>query len=138
MSNNLWGDLKNLKSVNNPLDILKEQSGYLMDATDNIIYAEIRNRESKVFLGEPECEFVTIYSLKSKMLEKYEFELLTLFYGITFYPMTIELDENIAENLGIVGYVVVQNEQEFIDLLKKSLDNDLTKNIISSIYAMSK
>lgn len=139
MSENLWGDLKNIKQVKNPVDILKEQSGYLMDATDNMIYSDLKNRESRSnYIDEPESEFVTVYSIKSKMLEKYEFQLLTLYYDITFYPIHIELDENIQENLGENGYIKVNNEQEFLKILKKSLDNDFTKNVISSMYAMSK
>jgi len=138
MSNNFWGDLSNIEKTKNPLNILKEQSGYLLSATNNLIYAELRNRNRDPFSTDPNCEFITVYSLKSKMMDKYEFQLFTLYYDVVFYPMYIEVDSNIREKLRLDEYHMVKNEGEFLELLKKILDNEFTKSVISSLYVMSK
>ncbi|AJH72086.1 hypothetical protein DJ86_661 [Bacillus cereus ATCC 4342] len=138
MSRNLWGDLSNLEEKRNPLDILKEQSGYLLDATNGLIYANIRNREPIGRLGEPEKEFATIFSIRSKMMENYSFEVFALFYNITFFPMTAEVDENLAEALGIDTIYNITDEEHFHSFLEKMLGNDFTQTVITSLYTMSK
>lgn len=142
MSKSLWGDLSSIDENHNPLDILKEQSGYLLDATNNIIYADIANRKPDIFSGDPESEFATIFSLRSKMMETYRFELFTLFYNITFFPLFVEIDENIAETLEVGfepnGFIKVENEEDFHKLLQHVLANNFTKKVITSLYAMSK
>ena len=136
MGGNLWGDLNEIEEIRSPLDILKEQSGYLISATNSLLYTDLRRR-TPIF-DEPDCEFATIFSIKSKMLEKYEFNLFTMFYNVVFYPMEIELDENIAEKMNIQGNYIVDNEQEFIKFLKLALGNKYTKNVLSAMYTMSK
>ncbi|MGX1373443.1 hypothetical protein RKD56_000523 [Priestia megaterium] len=138
MSNNLWGDLTDINEKKNPLDTLKEQSGYLLNATNNMIYTDLRSRQPQTYRGEPECEFAVVYSIKSKVMEKYEFQLFTLYHNITFYPMYFEADENLREILDLEEYHEVKNELEFTKLLKQILDNHYTKDIIASLYAMSK
>lgn len=137
MSGNLWGDLSKISQKKNPLNVLKEQSGYLLDATDHIIYADSYTRAPNLY-HEPEKEFALEYSIRSKMMEKYKFELFTLFYDITFFPMEISIDENISESLGMNNEVIINNEQEFNEVIKLLLSSDFTKNVISSLYIMSK
>ncbi|CRK80290.1 hypothetical protein [Neobacillus massiliamazoniensis] len=138
MGKNFWGDLSELEEKRNPLDILKEQSGYLLNATNNLIFADLKNREPIPLIGEPNKQFATIFSIRSKMMEKYVFELFTLFYNITFFPLIVELDENISEALNISTTLSINNEDEFHQLLEDVLGNSFTKNVIASLYSMSK
>ncbi|MEX5519763.1 hypothetical protein [Bacillus cereus] len=138
MSKNLWGDLTNLEEKRNPLDILKEQSGYLLDATNSMIYADLYTREAQEVLGEPGRDFATKFSIKSKVMNRYEFELFTLFYNVTFFPFIAEIDENVSEALNMKSTITLENEEQFYEFLQMMLGNDHTKKVITSLYAMSK
>lgn len=138
MTRNFWGNLSDLEDIMNPLDVLKEQSGYLMDMTNNVIFCDINNRHPFLELDEPDTQFCTVFSIMSKMLDQYEFQLFTIFYDVGFFPMKIELDENLSDFLGAGQLTTINNEQEFINFLNSSLNNDYTKRIIKSLYALSK
>ncbi|HDR7661070.1 hypothetical protein [Bacillus toyonensis] len=138
MTKNYWGDLSNIEETRNPLDVLKEQSGYLLNATNNIIYSTVK-QQSGVKSGVFDAEFGTVFSIRSKKMERYSFEVFTLFHNVTFFPMYAYIDENIAETLNLGGNrVEIYDEVEFHQFLDDMLGNDHTKNVIASLYAMSK
>lgn len=134
MSKNLWGNLTSIKGDSNPLDILKEQSGYLLDATDNIIYTDLQTDEGIL----AEYDFYTVFSIKSKFMDRYEFEVFSLHYDVTFFPVLVDLDENISNELSLKSDFEIKNNEDFYSFLEKVLGCNHTKKVIASLYSMSK
>lgn len=138
MSGSLWGDLSNIDDYGNPLDILKEQSGYLLSLTNNIIYGDITTRDTRPDWLEPDYKFATTFKLRSKSMQNYDFELFTIYYDITFFPMTIMLEEGFAEAAGIPIENEFSKEKQFHDYLAMILSHNRTVKIIKSMYVLSK
>ncbi|HIE8451728.1 TPA: hypothetical protein ACXPT9_000538 [Bacillus cereus] len=138
MTKNYWGDLSEIEEASNPLDVLKEQSGYLLSATNNIIFSTVK-QQSGLEYGVFDSEFSTVFSIRSKKMERYSFDVFTLLHNITFFPMYAYIDENIAETFNLNGNrVEIEDEVEFHQFLDDMLGNSHTKSVIASLYAMSK
>lgn len=103
----LWKNLDTLTSdIKNPLDLIKEQSGYLSEGTEGIFYisnAKLVNPSgtTKKVLVEKGVKdrFAYRAGLCSEYMQEYSYNIFNLYYDITFYPLIMNIPNTISEEI---------------------------------------
>lgn len=141
--NNLWPTIEDDDQESPPVDILKEQADYIKDLTENLIQARVDNvsKIGKVvkdaIASEIPVNFAYLFSINSPYVNNYKRNLFYIFYDITFYPLylytTLEINDFSDEE-----YIEINNEQEFINLLKQIFNNDDVKLTIKNLKKIAK
>ena len=127
-----------------PSGILREQGRRLAAKTQNIITAGIEaaflpRRVVKEKYGADEGLFMYDFYLEASVLDYYRYNLLTIFHGISFYPLIINTDDVIKEELtGNIANLTAGNQEEFLGLLERILNSNRTLTIIESVLAQAK
>jgi hypothetical protein len=121
----LWPILT-VKKTRSPKSILKEQAGYLMANTGNILSAEVRTQQNR---GTIQHTFYIV----APALQNYRYELLSVIQDVLYYPLKITHR----------GYYFpledkkVETEAEFIERIREIFNDQETIDIISSLYSQS-
>lgn len=135
---NLWPDFV-IEKTRSPKSILKEQAGYLMAKTNNVLLAEVRTKISEDSEGISIChDFVLI----APALGGYRYTLFEVFQGIIFYPLLIVFNEDETnmlhpKNEDETNMLHPENEEEFIEDIRKIFNHPDTVRIISSLLSQS-
>ncbi len=122
----LWGDIIT-EPVRTPLSILKEQGAFLERKTNGILTAEIRSTSKG-------GAFTHAFYLKSPSLN-YSYMLFDVDHALTLYPATLSVfddEENFDEAIEDI-----EDEKEFIGVLKNVLQSPRTQKIISALISQS-
>ncbi|MDU5208160.1 MAG: hypothetical protein E6441_00860 [Clostridium sp.] len=141
--NNLWAkDISSSKRVT-PYKMLSEQGNYLKGMTNHMVYCEISKEipytADKIAFG---------YKLRGEGLGSYSYTLLTVEYPIELYPLTIQVDSEMKEeiefDLEVIGVkfkrdnkINVNNEKEFENVLGYILASNRAKEIIINIMSLA-
>jgi len=141
----LWPNhLNHTEALKAPAAILREQGRLLAAKTRNIIIAGIEasflpRRIVKEKYGTAEGLFMYDFYLEAPVLDYYRYHLLTIFHGIRFYPLIINTDDVIKEELtGNIANLTAGSQEEFLDVLKRILNSNRTLTIIKSVLAQAK
>lgn len=140
----LWPNLADISEITTPKEILEEQGKFLENITDGHVYGsveEVGAYDDIVDKLDPEItDFIFKFALKSKFLERYSFTLFAFTHAIEIYPVRLQLDYKIAEELGFdkkTTSTSVNDQDEFTILLKKIFNTERTKLVIAAISKLS-
>lgn len=124
---NLWPDFT-VEKTRTPRFILKEQAGYLMAKTKNVLSAEVRTRQEH---GQMEQNFYVV----APALNNYRYKLLSVVHDISYYPLTVS-SQIYGEFEGQME-ITVGGEDEFMKAIHTIFQHPDTARIISSLYSQS-
>jgi hypothetical protein len=138
--NDLWPDDIGISSLRAPLTILKEQAANLGQKTKNIVEARVMQLESNSYLKD--YDFVYGFFLTSAALNNYQYLLFTAKMTVDFYPLRIEYETSIGEELGgdytgIGFFVEVRDEEQFFAVLKEIFSATKTRRVVQALLAQS-
>jgi len=126
----LWPELK-VEKIRSPRTILKEQADLLGKKTNNILLGEVefRNYESSEFSYNNSTEddgyIYFSFKVKAPNFGGYTYTLFSGRYNaIGFYPILIYGKE-------------VNNEKDFLSLIKEKFNSPDTLRIINALYSQS-
>lgn len=139
-----WGKI-NIEKINTPKSILEEQAVYLKEETNKYIYADLERNYmlEKKMEGWLSHDFL----IKGKYMDDFSYKLLSICHPIDLYPVHIIVDQKTytetAEKLN--GYTIlgnsdtfnVNNEEEYILVLKMIFTSKRCKNLITGIISLS-
>ncbi|MCP4213909.1 MAG: hypothetical protein GY765_04590 [bacterium] len=133
---NLWGDISPA-TEETPIFILKEQASLLGKLTKNILEGKVRVDQGPISLkikpsALPQTGIVCRLSVVAKALDSYQFQILTVQYSMTMYPLLIK--DSTKES----GAVTCADSKEFIKELGKILSSEAVQKVISSLLRQSK
>jgi len=140
----LWPDNLGAGSGKAPAAILREQARHLDNKTNKMVTGRIEPSylprvTVKDKFGTDEDLFMYEFHLEAPVLDYYGNILFTIFHGIDLYPVIIHIDEAIKKELSENALnLAADNEEEFLDLLKRIFNCDKTVTIINSILAQIK
>lgn len=132
---NLWPDFA-IDKTKSPKTILKEQAGYLMARTNNVLSAAVETSHYKENISH---EFYVV----APALNNYRYRLFSVSHEVVgYYPVTImtevELQGEHEDDIKIVyNPAKAKNEEEFMLLLSKVFKNPENVRIISSLLSQS-
>jgi len=129
--NDLWAEDIVTEKVRTPVAFLREQASFLGKKTQNVVLAEV--------VPISGVNFFLRFNIKAPALGDYSYTLFTIIHSIGLYPLEIELDDDVAKELGleISTSTTVKDEDELIQLLGKVLKAERTKHIIRILLAQS-
>lgn len=154
---NLWRNLENLKGdTNNPIDLVKEQSVFLQEGTEDMFYINIDeiNRIplalSKVLSSTNiESDFSYKMDLCSDGLLDYAFNIFNIYYGITFYPLLVSVPNEIGLEIiemeifncvnnssATITYFVINSEEEFEQILEYIFNSDKVRTVLRNMKSI--
>lgn len=127
----LWPDDLEPSKVRAPASILKEQGTMLADKTGHQLVGELRARATGGFRYT--------FCIRAPSLS-YAYELFVITHEVTLYPVTIHLDGVLCQEVfpESDGSVQADNEEAFIEVIRKIFGAARTRDIISSLLAQVK
>ncbi len=148
---NLWGIDVNSEQIRSPKEIFEEQSKYLAQMTNNIVYLDISQyTETNIFANteifKQSNKFINQtmnfqVNIKSTRLDNYGYNILIYRHNILLYPLKIDLNPDIYRELYAtdekVGQIVVNDESSFIILLGKILASKKVEMAVNTIRTIS-
>ena len=151
MEKNLWGNLNELVSdISVPEDILIEQAEYLKESLSGLVRCRVIRTDlsrdwtsfyDKLGIGR---DFSYSFKICSDYVEKYEYEICKLTYGIKMYPLAISFGAGIAEEVEEVfeledgDTVIVDDEELLLSVLQKILSSKEVHQVLKGLLAIAK
>jgi len=151
MTSNMWnlslddGALGNLKP---PDEIVAIQCKHLEKITGQKIMAKISPYRFHDDYDTIDDRFEFEFFLTSSYTPNYKYSIMFINHSIEYYPLTIEVDSDIAKEIDINGMgsiyhhnlskLIAEDEAEFISMLSKILNSTKVKKVINSLYSMIK
>ena len=137
---NLWPASFKEHDFEPPKSIFEQQAKLLPKLTGDLVYAEISD------LGWPYShhdgipgDFAYGFYLKGKFLQNYSYKVLSFGHGITFYPVSLNINSEIRKELDIAQPVVmVESPGELESVLQRVLVSDRLSKVIGAIMKISK
>jgi len=138
----LWPDNIGEVKVKSPVTILREQASLLGQKTKNIVQAEV------VDAHRTEA-FIYGFLIVGPALGNYRFRLLMIRHDISLYPVLIDVEEKILEEIGAKlrtepdeddpekYWIVADDEEEFVESLKAIFGAQKTKRVIAALLSQS-
>ncbi|MEI7866918.1 MAG: hypothetical protein WCI11_03430 [Candidatus Methylumidiphilus sp.] len=129
--NDLWAEDIATEKVRTPVAILREQASLLGKKTQNVVLAEVVTSAGSRFHHR--------FNITAPALGDYSYTLFSINHPIGPYPLEVDLDDDIAKELGksIDRNMTIENEADFINLLNQILKAERTKHIIRILLAQS-
>lgn len=145
---NLWPEDLNTpeEEYNAPNKVLKEQSEKLMEITNGIIYTDLskRNALGDLLSNNSKPDFIKKdfnfnYELKGKYLDNYSYRIFSIHYNISIYPITILLNDNIVNDIGLEkNKIYISDFNNYKEILKKVFNSNHLKQVITAMIQLSK
>lgn len=138
---NLWPNFNELQKIKTPKEILDEQGKLLPKLTNDLVYATIEtsNIFNTDFSVGTKYDFTYDFNIKGSKLENYKFKVLTVGHNISVFPVRVRLDPEMRKEAGITKQdIIVENQNEFTNLLRDVFSSSRLKYVIASIISMSK
>ena len=89
--------------------------------------------------GVQTCALPICFYLKGKFLQNYSYKVLSFGHGITFYPVSLNINSEIRKELDIAQPVVmVESPGELESVLQRVLVSDRLSKVIGAIMKISK
>lgn len=151
---NLWQDLENLKGgVNNPVELVEEQSEFLKEGTGELFYIEVSeitkpsSSTTRTLMNTGiERDFLYRMDLCSDELTEYSFNIFNIYYGITFYPLLVNAPSEIGievidrgsfncvdSSSGTRDYFVINSEDEFEQMLEAIFNSEKVRTVLRNM-----
>lgn len=151
MEKNLWGDLEGLVSeVKLPKDILDEQAEYLKESLGGLVKCKIvripipdRVEMTYGSLGVT-CDFSFSFKIFSDYVEKYEYEICKLIYGIKMYPLAVSFGTGVAEEVAEVfdlaysDTIIIDDESLLLSVLERILSSREVHQVLRGLLVVAK
>jgi hypothetical protein len=132
----LWPEQIDEWKVKPPVAILRQQAALLGPMTQGIVEARVTRLGTK----EPN-EFAYRFELVAPGLGRYTYSLFVISHEVELYPVQFVLDLSLSEDLrheeGFSRMIEVDNEAEFVGVLREILRAEKTKRIIGSLLAQA-
>lgn len=158
---NLWNKKFEASKVIKPKEILDEQGKKLLELTDGKILARaeeydgptrsykndgimagisiLSKKEYNVQddLGEIDgSNFSYEFYITSTATPNFKYRVMFVEHDITFYPLTITLDESIAKELEGKQYIFCDSENVFLEVLSDILNSDKIESVINALLSI--
>ena len=146
MTSNMWnlslGD-DALGNLTPPDEIVAIQCKYLENITEGNILARISQYRNQHTHDIVDDGFMFEFFLTSKYAPNYKYTVMFIKHSIDYYPLTIQLDSDIADEICTGGQfsnpnLTVNDENEFIHALSKIINSAKMRKVINSLYSMVK
>ncbi|WP_040760586.1 hypothetical protein [Spirosoma panaciterrae] len=125
---NLWPDFA-IEPTKSPKAILKEQAGYLMAKTNNVLSADV---DTSTYQNNLIHKFYVV----APAMNNYRFEVFYIVHKIiNFYPLSIYWYPE--ENDPYKESIEINSDEELINALRKIFNAPTTVKIISSLLSQS-
>ena len=114
-----------------PITILRQQASLLAGKTRNLLEAEVR-------IAAPEgFAFAYAFNLVAPGLNHYTYRLFSIYHGITFYPLDVEVDKEVLEEIAPEAgrILTLESESELTEILAKIFRAEKTLSVIKAIMA---
>lgn len=151
MGNSLWGNLDDLKcEIKNPKSILEEQAEYLKDDLDGLVRCNISRgsvrTEWQGFYNDRgvDCSFAYSFKLISDYVEKYEYEVFKIIYGIKMYPLAMTFESDICKELDgrfvteDDDTIFVENEEKLLEVLQAIFLSNEVRQVLKGLLSLAK
>src|SRR6185436_9770992 len=129
---NLWPDDIAVTDAVAPVSLLKEQASLLGERTKNLVEGRVTPGLGKGAAFLIAGRFNYDFDLVAPALNNYRYHLFSISHGVELYPLTISGTEALDSE-----DIQVNNEEEFLNELKRIFSFEKTKRIISSLIAQS-
>jgi hypothetical protein len=135
----LWPENLGSASGKAPVAILKEQAAWLEKKTNNVIVGRIdQSYLPRIAVlekyGTDEDLFMYDFYLEVPLLDHFHYNLLTIFHGIDLYPLIINVEDAIKNEISINNINIIANTKDiFLTILKKIFTSKRTLAIINAI-----
>jgi hypothetical protein len=133
----LWPNIKDVPKRKTPSIILEEQASLLKEKTQDIVQAEIKRTTMVVFKEEIiKLPFIYEFFIKAPIL-KYKYKLFSIAYDILLYPTYFDIDREIEQEMlgGKQDRINANNEEEYLEILKRIFNSQKTIKIIQAIIS---
>ena len=144
----LWPDdlINRAEQKRTPLSILKEQAALLGQKTANRIEGRVIDPGKWSRQDRDQYPFQYRFLVTAPVLENYSFGVFSVYYGIDFYPLLLEIGrdiyEEIREALEVVPTVVgsqsefsVGSEDQFLELLKMIFGSNKVRKVVAALLS---
>lgn len=137
---NLWPESFDKFQISTPKEVLEDQAKLLPKLTGDLVYSEVAELNIHNSPGEIyDKSFRYGFFIRGKFLENYRYQLFSIGHNILIYPALMVLDTEISKELGLANEVItLDNEDQFIDILEKTLKTSRVGKIVSSIMSLSR
>lgn len=143
--NNLWNDLNFFKEdKNTPIKILHEQSEYLSDATQSLVYLDTQNYNKVDMEYMSDFDFGYKYILKSRVLPNYGYRILEIQHNVELFPLNFIINDDLLDGLKeknpLITSVtsIIENENDLISVISDTLNSKNVQQTIQTLYMLSK
>lgn len=139
MCDSFWPDFDTIE-FRSPKEILIEQANFLLKKTNDVIFASILEIDMSlnIFGDDIDADFGYKFLIRSKYMDRYRFEVFTIYHNIAIYPVTLKINNEVREELNFQDkFTEVNNEEEFKELLKIILNTGKIKTVVGSLLKLS-
>ena len=121
-SKSMWGNIQKIKRIKVPIVYLREQADLLGEISDNLLFGEIKQRDSDDGL-------IIDLNIRVPALNNYTYTILTLTQNpVSLYPLKIQEFPDDYE-------YACNNEKEFLADLESILSSDGVKKVIQNLIS---
>ena len=126
-----WPESFEVNPEKSPYVIINTQASQLGLKTNQIVKAEVQQA------SRTSGKFEYAFYLVAPALDNYRFLLFYFIYSLEQWPVEIQLDSDIGDELNITGTASASNEEGLLDVLGKIFHSKKTTRIISVLLSES-
>jgi len=152
MAISLWGSLDDVKEeIREPKDILQEQIDILEAVLDELVRgAIIRCTDldhpllSSCSSNNIDADFNYSFVLFSNYVEKYNYEVCKMTYGIKIYPVGFTVSDYVCEELSDsfeiadANFLIANDEKSFVEILEAVLNSTEVRQVLRGLVNIAK
>lgn len=130
---NLW-NIKDFNTIKDPISILEEQGKELLKLTNQKVGTSVTTTTNR------NGNLVITFLITSPIMPNYSFKVFSITCTPVLYPLTINCDENIEKELGIIRphkRITCENIDEFLDFLSRVLGSNYISQVVGSVYSLA-
>jgi len=135
----LWPDKIAVEKLITPVTILRQQASLLGKKTKNIVQGEVEDLRAFNL-----NDFKYAFYFVAPALENYRYKLLDIFYELSLYPVKIDVEEEVYEempdkyiNIFKHESIIANSEEEFMEILKVIFNSEKVLRVISVLLSQS-
>lgn len=139
----LWPEDITKITVKAPLAILQEQAKHLSERTNSLVEGRVITIERSPYL----IAFGFSFCIVAPLLGDYTYELFSVYYEVSMYPIKIHLEEDIRGDLKKElpdckvekqsNLILAKSEEEFLKILTIIFASRKTRQIVQAILSQS-
>ena len=140
----LWPDKIKVEKIITPFIILRQQATLLGKKTKNIIQGKVYDLRLD---SDLRSGFHYTFLIVVPALSDYQYKILDIIYGMSIYPVIINIEEDIWKDIPPRFYdqgartttrqIIAKSEDEFIEILRAIFNSTKVMRIISVLLSQS-